>query len=86
MPIPAAPTMTKLVNRASRAAPRAGTTASAMVLGSSWVSGATKMPRPPAMTQAMTVFASARRLADSPDSAASVSLSCAARVASPKRV
>ena len=84
--MPAQATVTKLVNRASSAAPSAGTTASAIVLGSSWVSGATNMPSPPAITQETTVLISSRRLADRPDSAASVSLSCAARVARPNRV
>src|SRR5919197_6536954 len=84
--IPAVAAIPNDVNRASRAAPRAGTTASGIVVGSSCVIGTTRTPNVPASRLASTVLASDSSPGGSPASIALVSSSDAARVARPKRV
>ena len=74
------------VKRASRAAPRAGTTAVGMVTGSSWDSGATSTPSAPASMLASVVLAIEIMFGDRPLSRAADSFSADARVAIPNLV
>src|SRR6185437_13604193 len=78
---PATTTIPNDVKRAKSAAARAGTIANAIVVGSSCVIGATRMPSAPASTNAETLFTSESSLGGRPTSIALLSSSAAARVA-----
>ena len=85
-PIPAAQAIPNEVKRASSAAASAGTIWSGSVSVSSWVIDAARMPIPPAIAEAKSVFTIDSALGESPPSIATTSFSDAARVASPNRV
>ena len=73
-------------NRAIRTTPNTGTRNWVANAGESCCSGAIIMPAKPARTLAMIQFPPARRVAESPVTAAPASFSAAARVLRPKRV
>ncbi len=85
-PIPAAHAIPNEVNRASSAAASAGTIWSGSVSVSSWVIDAARIPMPPAIADASSVFTIDSALGERPPSIAATSFSEAARVRSPKRV
>ena len=74
------------MNRASSAAASAGTIWSGSVSVSSWVIDAARIPMPPAIADASSVFAIDSAFGERPPSIATTSFSEAARVARPKRV
>jgi hypothetical protein len=84
--IPATQAIPNEVKRARRAAASAGTICSGRVSVSSWVIDAARIPTPPAITDASSVFSIDSRLGERPPSIAATSFSDAARVARPKRV
>jgi hypothetical protein len=86
MPRPTAQAIPNEVNRASSAAASAGTIWSGSVVESSWVIEAARIPTPPAISEAISVFAVETAFGDRPPSMAATSFSDAARVASPNRV
>src|SRR5260370_5867870 len=71
---------------ANSAAPSAGTISNGSTVVSSWISGATRTPNRPAITDASTLLASDSRPGDRPAYMAYGSLSAAALVASPHGV
>ena len=83
---PTSAAIQKDVKRANSAAASAGTTWSGSDVGSSCVIEAARTPRPPAMSVASSVFASASWFGERPSSIAPTSFSEAARVARPKRL
>ena len=74
------------VKPASSAAPRAGTIWKESVCESRVISGATRIPSPPATTLPSAVFTTASSVGDRPTSIAETSFSDAALVESPKGV
>ena len=86
IPSPTSAAIQNDVKPAKSAAVSAGTTWSGSEVESSCTIEAARIPRPPTMTVASSVLASASAFGEKPRSIAPTSFSEAARVASPKRL